>query len=128
MSSGFWKDAFGWGFILWLIGYVLGIALFAVVPPGLIGWIIMPIGAAITFWVAFKKLRGGTLGYFFLVGLAWLLIAVIGDYLFIVKALAPSDGYYKADVYLYYVLSIAIPLFAGWKRGPSENFTPTPAA
>ena len=110
------KDGLGWGFVLWLIGYLLGVMLFPVVPVNLVGWIIMPIGIAVTLWVALKKVRGDTLGYYGLVAICWLLIAVVGDYLFIVKAFRPSDGYYKPDVYLYYALTIAIPLFAGWRK------------
>lgn len=110
------KDALGWGFVLWLIGYALGMIVFALVPANLIGWIIMPIGTAITLWIAFKKVKGDTFRYYCLVALIWLLIAVLGDYLFIVKALKPADGYYKPDVYLYYALTLAIPLFAGWRR------------
>jgi flagellar biosynthesis protein FliQ len=110
------KDALGWGFALWLIGYALGMILFAVVPVSLIGWIIMPIGIVIALWVAFRKVNGGTLRYYLLVALTWTLIAVLGDYLFIVRALKPSDGYYKLDVYLYYALTLAIPLLSGWRR------------
>jgi hypothetical protein len=110
------KDSLGWGFVLWLIGYVLGIVFFALVPENLIGWIIMPIATVITFWVAFKKVQGDTFRYYCLVALVWLLIAVLGDYLFIVKALNPADGYYKPDVYLYYALTLAIPLLAGWMK------------
>ena len=116
MSKQFLKDAVGWGFVLWLIGYALGFVFFALVPVNVIGWIIMPIGAVITLWVAFKKLKGDTLLYYGLVGLAWTLIAILGDYLFIVKALNPGDGYYKPDVYLYYALTLAIPVFAGWRK------------
>lgn len=116
MNNHFLKDALGWGFVLWLIGYVLGIVLFAFVPASLIGWIIMPFGAAIALWVAFTKLKGETLAYFGVVAFVWLLIAVVGDYLFIVKAFKPADGYYKLDVYLYYALTLAIPLLAGWKK------------
>lgn len=54
MTKQFYKDAFGWGFVLWLIGYGLGIILFAFVSPDLIGWIIMPIGIIITLWVLFS--------------------------------------------------------------------------
>jgi hypothetical protein len=111
----FLKDAFGWGFVLWLIGYALGIVLFALVPAGLIGWIITPFGIAIALWIAFKKVKGNTLPYYGLLALVWLSIAVVGDYLFIVKAFKPADGYYKLDVYLYYSLTVAIPLFAGWR-------------
>ena len=116
MNKQFSKDALGWGFVLWLIGYALGMMLFALVPAILIGWIIMPIGTAIAIWIAFRKVKGDTLRYYCLVALVWLLIAVLGDYLFIVKAFKPADGYYKPDVYLYYALTLAIPLFAGWRR------------
>lgn len=116
MNKQFVKDAFGWGLALWLIGYVLGIVLFAFVPTNIIGWIIMPIGVAITLWIAFRKVKGNTIWYYCLVALVWTLIAVIGDYLFIVKAFRPADGYYKPDVYLYYALTLAIPFVAGWKK------------
>ena len=116
MNKQFLKDALGWGFVLWLVGYVLGIILFAVVPAALIGWIITPFGVAITLWIAFTRVRGNTLQYFGLMALTWLLIAVVGDYLFIVKAFKPADGYYKLDVYLYYALTLVIPLLAGWRK------------
>src|SRR5689334_19416773 len=116
MSPRLLKDAFGWGLVLWLVGYALGVLLFVLVPPALIGWIITPFGTAMTLWVAFKKITGGSPRYFALVGLVWLSIAVAGDYLFIVKAFSPADGYYKLDVYLYYALTFAIPFVAGWMR------------
>jgi hypothetical protein len=119
MNKQFLKDALGWGFVLWIIGYALGMILFAFVPTNVIGWIIMPIGAVITIWIAFKKVKGDGLRYYCLVALVWVLIAVLGDYLFIVKALKPADGYYKPDVYLYYALTLAIPIFAGWRRTSS---------
>ncbi len=94
------KEGLGWGLVLWLIGYALGIMLFALVPANLIGWIITPIGTAVTLWVAFKKVNGNTLRHYGLVALVWLSIALLGDYLFIVTAFKPADGYYKPDVYL----------------------------
>jgi hypothetical protein len=123
MNTRFLKDALGWGFVLWVIGYALGIMLFAFVPPSLIGWIIMPFGTAITVWITFTKVKGDTLRYFGLVGVVWLLIAVGGDYVFIVKAFKPADGYYKLDVYLYYALTLAIPLIVGWRK--SADRAPT---
>jgi hypothetical protein len=116
MNKQFLKDALGWGFVLWLIGYVLGILLFAFVPVSLIGWIITPIGVVITIWVTFKKVKGATLRYYCLLAIVWLVIAVLGDYLLIVKAFKPADGYYKLDVYLYYVLTVVIPVVAGWRK------------
>ena len=38
--------------------------------------------------------------------------AIVLDYLLIVKALNPADGYYKLDVYLYYALTFILPLAA----------------
>ena len=110
------KDGLGWGFALWLIGYALSLMLFAFVPPSLLGWIITPIGTVLALWVAFRKVKGDSLSHYVLVALVWVTIAVVGDYLFIVKAFKPADGYYKPDVYLYYALTMAIPLLAGWRR------------
>ena len=109
------KETLGWGFILWLVGYLLGILLFMVVAPAMIGWIIMPIGIVLTLWVLFKKIKKKTSSYYLLLSLTWTIAAIILDYIFIVKALKPVDGYYKLDVYLYYVLTFVLPLIAGWK-------------
>lgn len=120
MSKQFLKDALGWGVGLWLIGYVLGFALFAIVPPSAIGWVILPIGIVITLWVLFKKVKGETFSYFLKLAVVWTLIAVVFDYVFLVKALNPADGYYKPDVYLYYALTFLLPLFVGWRKGGSN--------
>jgi len=116
MNKQFLKEAFGWGFILWLIGYGLGIVLFMLVPPSLLGWIITPIGIAITLWVLFKKIKGNSFSYYVRLAVVWTLIAIVFDYLFIVKAFNPEDGYYKLDVYLYYVFTLILPLIAGWRK------------
>ena len=116
MTKQFSKDALGWGFVLWLIGYGLGIMLFAVVPLNMIGWIITPIGTALTLWVLFKKVKGESFQYYLLLAITWTLIAIIFDYLFLVKVFKPADGYYKLDVYLYYVLTFILPLIAGWSK------------
>lgn len=110
------KDALGWGISLWLIGYVLGIILFFIVPPAILGWIIMPIGVALTLWVLFKRVKGKTLQYYLLLAISWTLIAIIFDYFFLVKIFKPADGYYKMDVYLYYVLTFILPLAVGWRK------------
>ena len=116
MNKQFIKDGMGWGVGLWAIGYVLGIVLFAVVSPGMIGWVIMPIGVVITLWVLFKKVKGGTFQYYLTLAVVWTLIAVVFDYFFLVKLFSPADGYYKLDVYLYYILTFLLPLFVGWRR------------
>ena len=81
MTKQLYKDAFGWGFILWLIGYALGIMLFTVVPNSVIGWIIMPIGTIITIWVLLKKVKAESFHYYALLAIIWVLIAVVFDYI-----------------------------------------------
>ena len=110
------NDLLGWGIGLWFIGYVLGFLLFAFVPQSLLGWVIMPIGVVITLWVLFKKIKSISIKYYLIIGVVWMAIAVIFDYLFLVKLLKPSDGYYKPDVYFYYFLTLALPLSAGWYK------------
>jgi hypothetical protein len=108
----FYVDAFFWGFVLWLIGYLLGMILFFVMPPDMIGWAILPIGIIITLWVLFKKIKGDSFNYYLHLAIAWTLIAIVFDFIFIVKTLKPADGYYKLDVYLYYALTFILPLAA----------------
>ena len=107
------KDSLGWGFLLWLLGYVLGVALFFALPPSMLGWVITPIVLVITVWVLLRRVNGESLGYYAIVAIVWTAIAVVSDYLFIVKAFNPPDGYYKLDVYLYYALTFALPLIVG---------------
>ncbi|MBI5530998.1 MAG: hypothetical protein HY918_05905 [Candidatus Doudnabacteria bacterium] len=116
MNKQFFKDAVGWGFVLWLIGYVLGIVLFAAVPPAMLGWVIMPIGIIITLWVLIKKIKSEELNYYLKISVIWTIIAVVFDYFFLVKVFNPADGYYKLDVYVYYLITFLLPLIVGWKK------------
>ena len=113
MNKQLLKNSLGWGFILWLIGYILGIALFFVLPPSMLGWVITPIGAMITIWVLIKKIKSKAFGHYLIIAVVWTAIAIAFDYLFIVKAFNPPDGYYKLDVYLYYTLTLMLPLVIG---------------
>jgi uncharacterized membrane protein len=120
MSRRFFIDAFGWGFALWLIGYVLGILLFAIVPPSMIGWVIMPIGILIALWILIKKVKGDSFLYYVLLAIVWVLIAVVCDYFFLVQAFKVA-GYYKLDVYLYYAITFLLPLVVGWRKFGSQK-------
>lgn len=115
------KLSVGWGLALWFIGYVLSFILFFVVPPSLIGWVIAPIGTAITLWVLFRKMKSENFWRFLVLSVAWTGIAAVLDYFFIVKALNPADGYYKPAVYLYYALTFALPLFVGWWKKSTSS-------
>ncbi len=108
------KDGFGWGVLLWFIGYALGIVLFMLVPASLIGWIISPIGIVITLWVLFRKIKSSSFLHYLKIGIVWTIIAVVFDYYFLVQLFKPEDGYYKPDVYLYYAATFILPLIAGW--------------
>lgn len=121
MKTHLLKDAVGWGFVLWLIGYVLGFIFFAFVPAVFIGWAIMPIGAAVTLWVLIKKISENSLPYYLKIGIVWVAIAIVCDYLFLVLLLKPADGYYKLDVYLYYTLTLVLPLLVGWWKQDSRT-------
>jgi hypothetical protein len=111
--SKFLKDSLGWGALLWLIGYILGFVFFAFIPADLIGWYIMPIGVVVTLFVILKFIKDTTWQYYFKVAIIWTILAIILDYIFLVKMLHPVDGYYKLDVYLYYGLTFILPLLAG---------------
>ncbi len=115
------KDSFGWGFVLWLIGYILGFVLFFALPLSLLGWVIMPIGVMITVWVLFKKVKSENFRHYLILAVVWTVIAVVFDYLFIVKALKPVDGYYKLDVYVYYLLTFALPFIVYWWKKSNEK-------
>jgi hypothetical protein len=112
MNKQLLKDSLGWGFILWLIGYILGFVFFAFVPQDQIGWFVMPIGTIITLWVLFKKIKGDSFKHYINLFFFWGLIAIVFDYFFIVKLLN-SSAYYKPDVYLYYIMTFALPLIVG---------------
>ena len=116
MNRQFLKDAFGWGAGLWLIGFMLGFIFFAFVPPSMLGWVIMPFGILATLWILLKKVQADSFGYYMRMALVWVLIAVVFDYIFIVKMLNPADGYYKLDIYLYYALTFALPVAVGWRK------------
>jgi hypothetical protein len=111
------KDSLGWGLSLWFIGYVLGIILFFLLPVSTIGWVILPIGVTITFWILFNKVRADSYQYYLILAVFWTVIAVAFDYIFIIRTFNPQDGYYKLDVYSYYAITFLSPLIvAWWKR------------
>ena len=115
------KDGLLWGGALWLIGYILGFIFFAFVPTAIIGWVIMPFGVALTLWVVYAKIKSHSLPYYAALGAAWAIIAIVCDYLFLVQLLKPIDGYYKLDVYLYYALTLLLPVLVGWYKNRAQD-------
>lgn len=119
MNKQLLKDAVGWGFLLWLIGYGLGIALFTVLPTSILGWVITPIGLIIMLYVLFRKIKPTYLSYYVLLAFVWTAIAIVCDYLFLVRAFH-TTSYYKVDVYLYYILMFLVPILAGWRKSATK--------
>src|SRR3972149_8494346 len=86
-------DTFGFGVLLWLIGFSLGMMVFPIVPVSMIGYIVLPILTVATLVVAYKRLKGFSNdgSYFLLVGTVWTLLAIALDYFLLVKTFAAEN-------------------------------------
>ena len=105
----------GWGTGLWFIGYLLGIVFYMILPKDLIGWAILPIGVLITVLVLMKKIRRLRMAEYVMLSFLWTVMAVVLDYIFIVRAFSSAD-YYKLDVYVYYGITALLPLIIGSRQ------------
>jgi hypothetical protein len=108
------KDTAVLGTGLWLIGYLASLVLFFTPYAGIMGWILLviftPVTIAVTWWW-FRQSKGLPLEYYAKVGIAWVVIAIVFDYLFIVQLFQAT--YYEADVFVYYALTFLIPVGVG---------------
>jgi len=102
-----------WGFILWLIGWILGIVFFMTPLKDIMGWVITPIGIVITLWVLFKKINREKFSDYFNIALIWTAIAIILDYFFNVLLFNIGLSYYKLDIFVYYAVTFVLPLLVG---------------
>jgi len=109
------KDTAGLGILFWLIGYLAGLILYFTPFSGSTGWILFvlftPFTVLVTWWW-FRYRDGLSLRYYAGVGIAWMLLAVVPDYLFIVVLLRP-EAYYSLHIFLYYALMFLIPVGVG---------------
>jgi hypothetical protein len=109
------KDTAGLGTFFWLLGYLASLALYFSPVPYSIGWVLLVIFTPFTVWVTwwwFNQRERLPLQYYAGVGIAWTLIAIALDYLFIVLLFNAAE-YYMPDVLLYYVLMFLIPVGVG---------------
>jgi hypothetical protein len=108
------KDTAGLGTVLWLIGYLASLALFFSPFAGIMGWTLLaiftPVTIAVTWWW-FRERERLPLQYYAGVGVAWALIAIVLDYLFIVLLFQAT--YYGPDVFVYYAVTFLIPVGVG---------------
>ena len=96
----------------------MSIVLYGFVPKSILGLILFVLLTPLTAYIAYLRFRKReeTLAYYFAVALVWTALAMILDYFFIVKAFN-AQGYYKADVFVYYLTTFIIPLAVGFKYG-----------
>ena len=109
------KDTAGLGTFFWLLGYLASLVLYLSPIPYSIGWILLVIFTPFTIWVTlwwFSQRERLPLQYYAGVGMAWMLIAIVLDYLFIVLLFNAAE-YYMPDVFLYYGLMFLIPVGVG---------------
>jgi hypothetical protein len=109
------KDTAGLGILFWLVGYLAGIVLFFTPYRDSMGWVMLftftPFTILITWWWFRQRLYLSP-WYYAGVGIAWALIAIALDYLFIVR-LFSSPAYYALHIWLYYALMFLIPVAVG---------------
>lgn len=78
------------------------------------GWILTAVFTPVSLvvvWGWFRKREYLPLQYYAGVGVAWVLIAIVLDYLFIV--LLFQAHYYENDVFVYYTVTFLIPVGVG---------------
>jgi hypothetical protein len=109
------KDTAVPGILFWLVGYLAGIVLFFTPYMNVMGWAMLvtftPFTIIVTWWW-FRNRGYLSMEYYAGVGIAWALIAVVLDYLFIVM-LFHSTAYYSLHIWLYYALMFLIPVGVG---------------
>lgn len=109
------KDTLGLGTLFWLLGYLASLVLYFSPVPYSIGWILLVVFTPFTIGVTWWWFRQRGLlppRHYAGVGTAWMLIAIVLDYLFIVLLFSAVE-YYVPDVLLYYALMFLIPVGVG---------------
>ena len=106
------------GIFVWLIGYLAGIVLYFFLSPDILGWVLSAIFTPIVILLCYKRFakREESISYYASVAAVWLIVALVFDYLFLVKLLNPPV-YYKLDVYVYYASTFLIPFLVGVEFG-----------
>ncbi len=105
-------DTFVYGLVLWVIGFALGMALFPFVDVSIMGWFIMPVVLIVALILAVRMRRrrsAAPVSYFIGVGVVWVMVSLILDYLILVQAYN-AEGFYDTDIVIYYVGMFLIPI------------------
>jgi predicted branched-subunit amino acid permease len=77
------------GFLVWLIRYLAGIALYFVLSPDVLGLVVFAVFTPIVVFLCYRRFgrRKESISYYVFVAAVWLIMAVVFDYLFLVKLL-----------------------------------------
>ncbi len=119
------KDTAGLGIAFWLMGYLASLVLFFTPYAGIMGWILAgiftPVALVVTWWW-FRSREYLPVQYYAGVGVVWVLIAIVFDFLFIVT-LFQAAAYYKPDVVVYYIVTFLVPVAVGLylNRSPANR-------
>ena len=111
-----WLKAIGYGIALFAIMFVIGsIVMFGLKLTGIAMSIVMLIAAIILVWLLAKQYTLGSLNEGIQVGLVWLVVDAILEYLVIIQIFNQGNatGFYSWSVLLGYVLIVVIPAIAG---------------
>lgn len=109
------RDTAGLGIFFWIIGYLASFVLYFTPLSSVMGWVLLVIFTPLTTGIAwwwFRQRERLPLRYYAGVGVAWMLIAVVLDFFFIVKFFG-TVTYYAPDVFLYYALMFLVPVGVG---------------
>ena len=110
------------GFLLWVVGFALGMLLFTLIPASILGWYLLVIIVPLTIIISlyrFKE-RNESIKYFLFVASVWLLIPIILDFIIIVLTFNVQN-FYDIDLLIYYALTFIIPLSLGLEFGRGKN-------
>ena len=110
-------DTIGFGFLLWLIGYFMGFFIITIpgypqimTAPVILTAFSLAVGlvTAAFAYVRFRKRREISWLYAFLVGIAWTILAIVLDFIFIVL-LFNAPNYYRPHIFIYYAFTLVVP-------------------
>lgn len=114
-----WLKAIGYGIALFAIMFVVGsIVMFGLKLTGTAMSIVMIVAAIIVVLLLAKQYKLGSLNEGLQVGLVWLVVEVLLEYLVIIQIFNQGSvgNFYSWSVLLGYLLIIAVPALVGAKK------------
>jgi len=106
-----WAKAFGWGLAIWAIMFVIDSILILFQLEALWFAIVMLIVCLVVVWyVASKMFKFKEVAEAFMVGLIWLIIVAVLDYLVLVLVFSGGDfSFYAWNIWVRYAIVLLLP-------------------